>query len=575
MLTQTFVASTSGTKGSPASATLKDASIFVHEYQPQPIIRTTFKKSATLRNCLAVGTSHIFAAQADKAVIHVYNREKGNQETLVPFPERIRSLTLTADGAVLILGTEGGRIFVWETCTGRQVATQAAHLQAVTTLVIDNDSTFLLSGSDDSNVHVWSLLEILSWSKNDSTSQSANKSLLRTLPDHRAAITSLILGHSVSSLNIAVSASQDSSCIVWNYQSGQALRTVFLPSAPVCLVLDPADRCFYTGFEDGSVQLVHFYHESRSVDVNVHDPSQPQRAVKPREKDRWDAGGQNLGTTLSADLSYDGMTLLTGHESGKVICWDIGAGRFHSTLCDLHAPVTNLLLEKPTGFAGNVEAPRYKIHSVTKPRFDLSTTGQGIVPSAYTFTGQFISDLPNTSPHLYQSGRLTGRERFQQSLLHPSFPSSLLESGIAELAALHANPSHPSSNRASLDHDADFLALDGETTSPPNGTMDAAQNGVAPPAAQLETENQTLRDQMAALQRTLSASFDQLEHLRREQKVWLKWEREKRRKGEETQERRRERAERAWTGEDVGGEVAASPGDSSSSSWESSGSDGG
>ena len=114
MLTENFLASTSGIHQSSSSAAIKDASIFVHEYQPLPAIRTSFKKSATPRNCLAASASHIFAAQANKAVVHVYSREKGNQETLVPFPERIHSLTLAADGTILVLGTEGGRIFLWE-----------------------------------------------------------------------------------------------------------------------------------------------------------------------------------------------------------------------------------------------------------------------------------------------------------------------------------------------------------------------------------------------------------------------------------------------------------------------------
>ena len=114
MLTETFVASTS------TSSAIKDASIFVHQFQPQPSIRTSFKKSATARNCLTATPSHIFAAQAEKAVVHVYNREKGNQETLVPFPERIHSISSTVDGAILVLGTEDGRIFVWEVgCHGQ------------------------------------------------------------------------------------------------------------------------------------------------------------------------------------------------------------------------------------------------------------------------------------------------------------------------------------------------------------------------------------------------------------------------------------------------------------------------
>jgi pre-rRNA-processing protein IPI3 len=115
MLSESFVASTLSSAKTP-TATLRDVGICVQEFQPSPQLRSTFKKSSTTTNCLAVTPSHIFSAQADKAVVHVYSREKGNQEGLVPFPERIRSIAVAGAkyGDVLVLGTEGGRLILWE-----------------------------------------------------------------------------------------------------------------------------------------------------------------------------------------------------------------------------------------------------------------------------------------------------------------------------------------------------------------------------------------------------------------------------------------------------------------------------
>jgi pre-rRNA-processing protein IPI3 len=115
MLSELFVTSTlSASKANPTVS--KDAGIAIHTLHPSPAIRATFKKSSSHANCLAVSDTHIFAAQAEKAVVHVYSRERGNQEAVVPFPERILSLTLAAPkaGGVLILGTEGGRVILWE-----------------------------------------------------------------------------------------------------------------------------------------------------------------------------------------------------------------------------------------------------------------------------------------------------------------------------------------------------------------------------------------------------------------------------------------------------------------------------
>lgn len=113
MLTEHFVAAISAST-KPNTGILKDAGIFVHEFQPLAAQRHVFKKSTAAPNGIAVSATHVFAAQAEKAVVHVYSREKGNQEALVPFPERIHSIALAAQDSVLLLGTESGRILAWE-----------------------------------------------------------------------------------------------------------------------------------------------------------------------------------------------------------------------------------------------------------------------------------------------------------------------------------------------------------------------------------------------------------------------------------------------------------------------------
>lgn len=116
MLTESFVASTLNPEKTSNTVV---AGIHLHELQPLPALKHTFKKSSIHPNCLALSLTHIFAAQADKAVVHVCSRERNNQEAVVPFPEKIHSIALTgeSDGAgTLILGTEGGRVILWEVC---------------------------------------------------------------------------------------------------------------------------------------------------------------------------------------------------------------------------------------------------------------------------------------------------------------------------------------------------------------------------------------------------------------------------------------------------------------------------
>jgi len=128
MLTESFITSILAQPKTANTAIAKDIGIYFHELHPIPVVKSSLKKSSTRVNGLAATSTHIFAAQADKAVVHVYSREKGSQEALISFPERIHSLTLLEDG-VLVLGTAEGRAILWEICTGRQVSTPTAHLQ--------------------------------------------------------------------------------------------------------------------------------------------------------------------------------------------------------------------------------------------------------------------------------------------------------------------------------------------------------------------------------------------------------------------------------------------------------------
>lgn len=117
MLTESFLVSVAAADKGCKNTPYKDLGI--HQYQFHPVISvdSTYRKSSTQPNCLAVTTSHIFAAQAEKAVIHVYNRNNASQEAVVPFRERIHSIAICGDasgGGVLVLGTHGGGVILWE-----------------------------------------------------------------------------------------------------------------------------------------------------------------------------------------------------------------------------------------------------------------------------------------------------------------------------------------------------------------------------------------------------------------------------------------------------------------------------
>ena len=139
-------------------------------------------------------------------------------------------------------------------------------------------------------------------------------------------------------------------------------------------------------------------------------------------------------------LSYDGTALISGHENGKIHGWDIAKGRYNKLLIDFAAPVTNLYMLLPTGFPNQPKTP-FKMVNVVKPRYESSLSsssihpdaGNSLVPNVYTFTAQFTTTLPpfrSSSPFLTDP-----MADFDAALTHPSFPTCILDEGIAALTS--------------------------------------------------------------------------------------------------------------------------------------------
>ncbi|TGO81245.1 hypothetical protein BPOR_1251g00020 [Botrytis porri] len=411
MLSEQFISSIRAQPRTANTAIAKDIGIYIHTLHPSPKIESNFKKSSTAVNALAANSTHVFAAQADKAVVHDYSRERGNQEALISFPERLHTLTLVGDD-LLVLGTAEGRVILWEVCTGRQVSTSAAHLQPVSCMA--STSTNIITGSEDSNLHVWSIPQLLSLQTNTNEPHEPT----RTLSNHRAAITSVVMGHSSSTSNICISASKDNSIIVWNYRTGDLLRTFLLPSTPLCMALDPCDRAVYTGFEDGSLQMIELIQPNSAINP-LYDTRLQNTPVQINSP-VWSPPSENLGAVHCLGLSYDGTSIFSGHSSGKIAHWDTGRRAFLVELSDLNAPVTNLVMQSPFQ-----KTPKTKSTNVVKPK---------LAEGNYAFIAQLNGIKKSTT--------------FDQAMEYQGFPKGMLEKALLDFAQpqITATPSYSSSS---------------------------------------------------------------------------------------------------------------------------------
>lgn len=329
---------------------------------------------------------------------------------------------------------------------------------------------------------------------------------MHTLSTHRGPISSIACGHSSSTANIAVSISGDKSAIVWDYHSGQALRTYLLPETPTAVTLDPADRACFVGYADGSLQTIDFYDEfqkTTSTDV-LRDASSSHRPMQPSSKTRFGADSQKLGGTLCLSLSWDGTTLLSGHSSGKVAAWDVAKNNYLSTLTNLSGPVSSLRFLRPTGFSSTTGSS-FKVQTIVKPKQDagLTASSSGLVPSNYNLSMQFTGRI-NTPAVSATEKPSTRTSSVADALTHPSFPTSMLEESLAELDSWSA-PSKSSNAPAVV------TAPSQVDVEQPTADSDASQDEV-----------KELKKQLASLQRIQKVTFAQLAELREEKEYFVK-----------------------------------------------------
>ncbi|KAF8476974.1 WD40-repeat-containing domain protein [Kalaharituber pfeilii] len=412
MLSEQIVVSTLRSPNDPA--TESTLSIYdLHTYKPV----TAFKRSDTAPNGLAVTNSHLYAAQADKAVVNVYSRQKGALESIIPFSEQFTIIEASHNGVFIAGGTENGRLTIWEAASGRFISTGHIHLQRITAIAFDPSDNFILTGSADSNVHVWSV-PIL-------TDFRSERKPERILDLHQREITSIVCGKGDGPANISITASRDLSCIVWNYQTGTLLRRFLFSLPPLVLAIDPADRAFYAGFEDGSLQCVDFHGDSLPQPSSSSARSDHKLFVQEgrnvpvtvsgtgKHGGRWASAGHDSAIT-AIGVMYEGNSVVTGNAKGEVCVWDVATGSLFRHIVQSKGVVTSIKLLRPTGFLSAPTNPTTLQSSIVKPRYDSilssgpssAASASGPIPpstlESYTITTQFVSTLPgtNTSPFL-------------------------------------------------------------------------------------------------------------------------------------------------------------------------------
>lgn len=238
-----------------------------------------------------------------------------------------------------------------QTCSGRQVSTPPCHVQPVSCIAVT--PYHVLSASDDSNINVWSKARLL-----ELDAQAELEPEL-VLSNHRGGITDLVAAPgSNSETSICVSASKDKTCIVWNYRTGQVLRTLLFPAAPASLSLDPFARALCVAVEGGAVFLVEMFGEKPLLGGFAPEPP----SIVVQVQNALAIADEGTGDTLCMARSLDGSSILTGHTCGRVLRWNLAPSAPPVQLTNLNSAVTNLVFSPVLS-----EKKQIRPHAVVKP----------------------------------------------------------------------------------------------------------------------------------------------------------------------------------------------------------------
>ncbi|KAJ0895213.1 putative formimidoyltetrahydrofolate cyclodeaminase, Glutamate formimidoyltransferase [Helianthus annuus] len=225
--------------------------------------------------------------------------------------EAIEPVSSTKDGIYLAGGASSGNVYL---C-----------------LAFSDDSSLLISGSEDGSIVVWPMISLL-----DETESGSFRTPLSVLAAHESFVTGL-LPSSIISNSVFVSSSLDGTCKVWDLVNGSLLRTWFFPQPITATVLDPAARFLFSGSADGRIFMTPF-------DVGLMKES----TVESKQLTLELTGHKEAITALTFSRSG----LISASEDCTACVWDIVEGviirRFHHHKGNLYPLIDNIFYCKST-----------------------------------------------------------------------------------------------------------------------------------------------------------------------------------------------------------------------------------
>ena len=106
---------------------------------------------------------HCIACASDGRTASLLQWRRDQPHARMSLPERLVAVAATEDGAHIVGGTEGGRIYLWEACSGAMLRSWEGHYRSLTHMAFTDDGSHLVTCSEDSLVRTWSCGQLLDY----------------------------------------------------------------------------------------------------------------------------------------------------------------------------------------------------------------------------------------------------------------------------------------------------------------------------------------------------------------------------------------------------------------------------
>ncbi|CEL97528.1 unnamed protein product [Vitrella brassicaformis CCMP3155] len=427
-----------------------------------------FKDSINRGSCVSrVGQSSCYfaAAQAGKALLHVWQFSRDTPCYRISLPEVMTALTFSADAHLCFAGAQSGMMYVWQVASGCLLRAWRGHGGAVTFTGLTSDDAALITAASDGHLHVYLLPELFQPSGGTRAAGASLGEGYDPATQHKlwTSHTQAVTAVSVSGGGLegfVASASADRTVRLWRLGgdmrggrveamgSESSIAAILFPAVVNALAVSPANDDVFCGAANGEVYALS---ASRMRQAGGPlDRRKPGSGLLTVEsgKGEWQRSFiGHQGPVAGVSVNVDGSRLVSCAGDGLRI-WDI--------------PTRQTLRHLP-----NLDSPLVAVFAWRR------TSGEAPLPPMQPFTRSLTSFEAVPPVVALTAGRL---RRLYEKAADIGISTRRAEDGVEALCRALATRNAPGSHHPPHPSTAAAAAASAGSTSPPSDWQAALED---------------------------------------------------------------------------------------------------